>query len=67
MADCMLIAGTVSHYNASYRLWNSTTKHAFRHPGTTASVMYWDGHVAAVRHKTVTGESVYHELFLTNP
>jgi len=33
--------------------------YAFRHPGNRANVLYFDGHVAAVRHYMVTGKNVW--------
>lgn len=67
VADCMLGTWGLSYYEWNYNVWNYKTVHAFRHPGTTASVMYWDGHVAAVRPKIITGKNVYNNLFLNDP
>ena len=67
MADGKLSTWGLNYYHNGYNVWNSATEHAFRHPGTTANVLYWDGHVSAVKPKAITGINVYHNLFLKNP
>jgi prepilin-type processing-associated H-X9-DG protein len=47
--------------------WDTMWWYAFRHPGQTASMLYMDGHVQAVRHHRFTGQNNYKNLWLSDP
>ncbi len=56
-----------SWFNYHIDSFTTNAQHAFRHPGTTANMLYWDGHVGTVRPRWLTGKPVYTVLFDANP
>src|SRR5690606_11854089 len=64
-ADCNI--NSQSWFQSVMNQGTDAALHAFRHPGTTANFLYWDGHVQPHQPKAMTGKNLYEHLFAGNP
>jgi prepilin-type N-terminal cleavage/methylation domain-containing protein/prepilin-type processing-associated H-X9-DG protein len=59
--------GWVDYPDPTYPLAKGYFWHAFRHPRSSANMLYWDGHVEPVRPFFMTGVYVNQDFYLTAP